>query len=126
MTDAQTAAKYLRSLTKSPRLNLEEAQALEGAANIIEAFGRNESALLKESDRLRAELTQAREETREYVEDGFLQGANRQEDGGYHTGGISTYRDLGDWLVEHAGWTRRAGGSGRMQTYDPPAPEATQ
>lgn len=78
------------------------------------------SAALKDSETLEAENARLKADLREYVEDGFLQGAHRQEDGGYSTGGISTYRDLGDWLVEHAGWTRREGGVGRMQVYDPP------
>lgn len=56
MTDAQQAAKYLRSLLPSPRFNLEEAEALEGAATIIEGFGRNENALLAENARLREAL----------------------------------------------------------------------
>lgn len=79
---------------------------------------RDEAAELRaENERLRADLF-------EYVLDGFVQGAHRQEDGGYHTGGISTYRDLGNWLVEHAHWTRRPGGRGRNQVYDPPKADA--
>ena len=79
---------------------------------------RDEAAELRaENERLRADLF-------EYVLDGFVQGAHRQEDGGYNTGGISTYRDLGDWLVENAGWTRRPGGRGRNQVYDPPKADA--
>lgn len=79
---------------------------------------RDEAAELRaENERLRADLF-------EYVLDGFVQGAHRQEDGGYHTGGVSTYRDLGNWLVEHAHWTRRPGGRGRNQVYDPPKADA--
>jgi len=79
---------------------------------------RDEAAELRaENERLRADLF-------EYVLDGFVQGAHRQEDGGYNTGGISTYRDLGNWLVEHAHWTRRPGGRGRNQVYDPPTADA--
>lgn len=82
------------------------------------ATARDEAAELRaENERLRADLF-------EYVLDGFVQGAHRQEDGGYNTGGVSTYRDLGDWLVEHAHWTRRPGGRGRNQVYDPPKTDA--
>lgn len=34
---------------------------------------------------------------------------------------ISTWRDIGDYLVEHAGWERHPSGVGRRQFYRPPA-----
>jgi len=95
------------------------AEAVTAALDLPEpVVARDEAAELRaENERLRADLF-------EYVLDGFVQGAHRQEDGGYHTGGISTYRDLGNWLVEHAHWTRRPGGRGRNQVYDPPKADA--
>lgn len=84
----------------------------------VPVVARDEAAELRaENERLRADLFW-------YVLDAFVQGTHRQEDGGYHTGGISTYRDLGDWLVEHAHWTHRPGGRGRNQVYDPPKADA--
>jgi len=36
---------------------------------------------------------------------------------------LSTWRDVGDYLVEHAGWERHPSGVGRRQFYRPPAEE---
>jgi len=36
---------------------------------------------------------------------------------------LSTWRDIGDYLVKHAGWERHPSGVGRRQFYRPPAQE---
>lgn len=39
------------------------------------------------------------------------------------TAGISTWRDIGDYLVENADWERHPSGVGRRQFYRPPTQE---
>lgn len=96
----------------------------EFAIHFVEAQSTDYGELLREYNSLKAENERLRADLFWYVLDAFVQGTHRQEDGGYHTGGISTYRDLGNWLVEHAHWTRRPGGRGRNQVYDPPKEDA--
>lgn len=73
--------------------------------------------LQAENADLRRELADANAALLELTTDAFTQGAHEISRGRYNTGGISTYRDLGEWLVKHAGWIREPGGAGRMQTY---------
>lgn len=54
------------------------------------------------------------------LEDAMHQGCYLDNEGWLHTMGISTWRDLGDYLVEHADWERAPGGAGRIQEYRPP------
>lgn len=34
---------------------------------------------------------------------------------------VSAWRDIGDWLTQHAGWQKHPNGRGRRQFYRPPS-----
>lgn len=83
----------------------------------------------REGNRAKALLGEATE----LLEAALGQGAIYSEDfpfvvdvpgtsGWLDTGAISTYRDIGDWLVQNAGWERHPTGKpgSRRQWYRPP------
>jgi len=43
----------------------------------------------------------------------------------FDTSAITIWREVGDWLVEHAGWERHPVGRGRRFFYRPPSEEET-
>ena len=42
------------------------------------------------------------------------------------TSALGAYRDIGDYLVKHAGWERHPSGVGRRQFYRPPETKEPQ
>lgn len=44
----------------------------------------------------------------------------------YDSRALSTWRDIGEYLVKHAGWQRHPSGVGRRQFYRPPTEEENE
>lgn len=96
------------------------------------AIERDAAAELRaENARLRAAV----EDAADLLEDAFRQGAHEVTAesglladliGWFDTASLSAWRDVGEWLVQHAGWERHPGGSGRRQFYRPPQEESEQ
>lgn len=82
---------------------------------------------------LRRDYDAAVEDAADLLEDAFRQGAHEvTAESGLHadligwfdTASLSAWRDVGEWLVAHAGWERHPSGIGRRQFYRPPQEES--